>query len=131
MFPLVWSHFGWCLHNNLSLEMKFHFCQNDRNERMTVVSLILSCIRSWPVIRNWPVTQVKIYDIFRNEISYKHPLTYNSFPWLVVLIKGIWRPHCPKHLQLFLFFEFKCYVILIEKNESYMIRAFEEKGFRI
>ena len=30
----------------------------------------------------------------------------NIFSWLVVFIMGIWRPHCPKHLQLFLFFEF-------------------------
>ena len=25
-------HFGWCLHDILSPEMKFHFCQNDRYE---------------------------------------------------------------------------------------------------
>ena len=29
------------------------------------------------------------------------------------------------------FLNSNCYVIFIEKNELYMIRAFEEKGFRI
>ena len=32
MFLFIWFHFGQCLHDVLSPEMKFHFCQNDRNE---------------------------------------------------------------------------------------------------
>ena len=31
MFPFIWFHFRFYLHNILSPEMKFHFCQNDHN----------------------------------------------------------------------------------------------------
>ena len=72
------------------------------SEITTAMSFILSCIKNWLVIRNWPVTEMKIFYFTRNEISCKHPLTHNSFSWLVVFIMGIWRHHGPKHLQLFL-----------------------------
>ena len=36
-------HFGKCLHDIISPEMKFHFCQNDRNEITPAVSFKRTC----------------------------------------------------------------------------------------
>ena len=94
----LWLVFTW----QVLLEMEFHFCQNDRREITTIVTLILS------LIRNWAVTEMKIFDFTRNENSCKHAPIYNSFSWLMVFIMGIWRLYCPRHLQLFLFLEFNC-----------------------
>ena len=104
----------------LSLEMELHFCQNDRREITTTVILILS------YNRNWPATEMNIFDFTRNENSCKHAPNYNRFSWLVVFIMGIWRPHCPKQVQLLLFFEFWLLRDCYRKNEWYMIRALEK-----
>ena len=60
MFPFIWLHFGWCLHGILSHEMKFHFCQNNRDEKTPAMNFISGCIM-WTVIRNWPDTEMKIF----------------------------------------------------------------------
>ena len=36
-------HFGYCLHDILSPELKFHFCQNDRNEITPTMSFKRTC----------------------------------------------------------------------------------------
>ena len=45
----------------------------------------------------------------------------SAFEELIAL--NIWNYFC--------FLNSNCYAIVIEKNEPYMIRVFEEKGFRI
>ena len=44
MFPFIWFHFSCCLHDILSPEVKFHFCQNDRNEITPATSFSSGCI---------------------------------------------------------------------------------------
>ena len=38
-------YFGSCLHEILTTEMKFHFCQNDRNKVTPAMSFISGCIK--------------------------------------------------------------------------------------
>ena len=45
MFLFIWFHFGQCLHDFLSSEMKFCFCQNDHNEITPTMSFTSSCIK--------------------------------------------------------------------------------------
>ena len=44
MFPFIWFYFGYCLHDILSPEIEFHFCQSDRNEITLAMSFISDCI---------------------------------------------------------------------------------------
>ena len=77
IFPLIWFHFGCCLHDILSPAMKFHFCQNDRNEIAPATSFSSGCIMQ-TLIRDWRDTKMKIFHFARNEISCKHPLKKNT-----------------------------------------------------
>ena len=58
--------------------MKFHFCQNDGNEKTPAMSFILVYFMK-AVIRDWWETDLKIFHVTRNEILCKHPLNYSNF----------------------------------------------------
>ena len=72
------NHFilGQCLHNVLSPEMLFNFCQNNCNE-ITPMSFISRYFMS-RVKWDWPDTELKIFHFPRNEISSKHPPSVNT-----------------------------------------------------
>ena len=67
---------GQRLHNVLSPEMLFNFCQNNCNE-ITPMSFISRYFMS-RVKWDWPDTELKIFHFPRNEISSKHPLSVNT-----------------------------------------------------
>ena len=67
---------GQRLHNVLSPEMIFNFCQNNCNE-ITPMSFI-SRYFMLTVERDLPDTELKIFHFPRSEISSKHPLSVNT-----------------------------------------------------
>ena len=77
MFSLIWFHFKCCLHDILSPEMKFRFCQNDCSEITPSPSFNSGCIM-WTLERDWPDTEMKIFHFAQNEIPCKHPLKLQS-----------------------------------------------------
>ena len=67
---------GQRLHNILSPEMIFNFCQNNCNEitSMSFISRYFMSRVKW----DWPDTELKIFHFPRNEISSKHPPSVNT-----------------------------------------------------
>ena len=71
---------------------------------------------------------MKIFDFTQNEISCKHLLTVFLGLWcLLWAFEGLIALNICNYSC---FLSSNCYVIVIEKNESYMIRAFEKKSCR-
>ena len=81
MFPFIWFHFRFYFHNILSPEMKFRFCQNDRNNTHNKFHFRLYRVNSptpsYSKVFDLELTQDHVKKLFVNRLTQPFCTNFN------------------------------------------------------